>query len=519
MKTLCSVMALALFTFVNASVNAAILQVAKTGATYSTVQSAYDAAGANDTVVIIDSGVYTELLTLNKDQITVKGQDGLSPMPTIQSPSGSHAVGCANNPTNNTLENLSFSAAEWPALEFGGTGTLTINNCFINGNTCSYGAIHAIGKPLVLNNCTVTGGDDGIRNESSNVTLNNCSVTTNTSSSINMNTAGSAITTVNNSTLGGSPYAIAVTGDNVTANFNQCKFTALKGGGCMVNLQATGANVTLDRPVFTGGNCAYPIYLAKNSTLTVKGTPTQKVNLDPAWGNPSGRSCMFGGTLNLIDVYNSANDWGFLASVWRNAAYDSAVNVNFDRCEMLGNGFNFWFGAEVVDPIYAVSFHATNCIFRNCASLNTDDTSIRTVVNNYTFDHCTFTGAGAGWINAAVVGTDTGVVNDIVTGNYTIWDSRTQTAAPSKAVLSGKLNIVTGTGFTAGQPTDTIIATDPGLKADGRLLISSPAKDAAMGSTLDIDIDGNARPFGAKADIGANECMLVPVELSSFSAE
>ncbi|MFN2225136.1 MAG: choice-of-anchor Q domain-containing protein, partial [Anaerolineae bacterium] len=70
------------------------------------------------------------------------------------------------------------------------------------------------------------------------------------------------------------------------------------------------------------------------------------------------------------------------------------------------------------------------------------------------------------------------------------------------------------TGLTSCLESDSAGFVAPGAPGhDYHLLSTSPAIDQAVGSTMDEDIDGEARPQDQAPDIGADEVMLQPLQI------
>lgn len=230
-------------------------------------------------------------------------------------------------------------------------------------------------------------------------------------------------------------------------------------------------------------------------------------------GNLTYEACTF-------DGFNPVNNDTFDGQPLR----DEGCSVTLRRCFLDGAVVQL---SPVAASEYAggsIKFTAENTIFRanpatgwtiNTNSFNTlsglvSDPTTSTLVLN----HCTFYENTQNIYINTEAPTDPGLVGvDTIETNYCIYDMQGgQPAISGNTAPTGVLNVITrGTfasgGFAAGELPDTIFE-NPLLAQDGRLTGGGPAVDAAIGSTLTIDIDGDPRPFGTVNDIGADEVFI-----------
>jgi hypothetical protein len=95
--------------------------------------------------------------------------------------------------------------------------------------------------------------------------------------------------------------------------------------------------------------------------------------------------------------------------------------------------------------------------------------------------------------------------NNIATLTYTLWAGNSQSYYQATAAIVNDTNAISAS---------TANFVSPGApNYDYHILKSSPARNAASGSSMDIDIDGESRLLFPPADIGADE--YVPIVLSA----
>lgn len=150
----------------------AILDVKKTGATYSTLAAAYSAANAGDIIEIQDSEAYNEQLTIAKDNLTIRNAVGVTPsiyytnfVITVQNTVTNFTIhGQANNKlkiksttsassvikfssaTNITTHDLNFYEITNQKCYYStnSTGTIQIKDCVFSGGYALGGVITGI---------------------------------------------------------------------------------------------------------------------------------------------------------------------------------------------------------------------------------------------------------------------------------------------------------------------------------------------------------------------------------------
>jgi hypothetical protein len=171
-----------------------VLDVCPTGCTYSTIQSAIDAAGSGD-IVTVASGTYSELLTISGKSVMIVGEtDSTTGVPTtIVSGTGSGTVvTCENMGADMVFRHLEITGGS--STNGGGMSNTnaspTLINCTFTSNAASEngGAVYnASSSSPVLESCTLldntaTSGHGGAvySDASSNPQMNFCNITSNT---------------------------------------------------------------------------------------------------------------------------------------------------------------------------------------------------------------------------------------------------------------------------------------------------------------------------------------------------
>jgi hypothetical protein len=107
--------------------------------------------------------------------------------------------------------------------------------------------------------------------------------------------------------------------------------------------------------------------------------------------------------------------------------------------------------------------------------------------------------------------------NDLLKSDYSIFAVDDLSNQFASAGFTGTRNIIspsTADGFGGAIPADTVKTDNLQLTAAGRLVSGSAAVNAAIGSTLGNDIDGDTRPQGTQPDVGADE--LAPNPWTNF---
>lgn len=109
-------------------------------------------------------------------------------------------------------------------------------------------------------------------------------------------------------------------------------------------------------------------------------------------------------------------------------------------------------------------------------------------------DHTSYPGAPVVYVKSG----------NSATLNHTLWAPNTQTFSVASGATGSNSNPITAA---------SAMFVSPGTpNYDYHILKSSPARNAANGSSMDVDIDGKSRALFAPADIGADE--YVPIVLS-----
>ena len=187
----------------------------------------------------------------------------------------------------------------------------------------------------------------------------------------------------------------------------------------------------------------------------------------------------------------------------------------------------------VFDNIYDVAIGGTNSSItgRNCLVSNVGTGFAAISGGAYTFNHCTFASISNYYLthkkplvvlsntnedDVAFNALDVTINNSIIYGEGGFVDDEIQTVKKSGVgFIANMTNILYKHKTIPADITFTnpLNATDPLFSMldynkrifDFRLKDGSPCIDAAIGSTLALDIDGKPRPVGTAADIGCYE--------------
>lgn len=512
-------------------------------------------------VVVVDS------TTIEGFQIPINGNGGGGNDITVRNGCVFNGTGGVNPDeygliisNNNTLSvsDTTISNYDQRGISLGVANDVTISSSTLTGNAFSlvtFGADNVIdmtastieqsvqpaayflagGHEMTMTDCTI----DAISNPSAmligavdatTITLNNCNITNVAGAVFSPDESTNTYIEASDCTFG---TVIAIVSNSPTAAgqtivLNDC---TMSSSGRAFTISGD-TELTLNNPVFAGalGDVAFSTYGAFDGSITVAGTPTQKADFAPM--HTGGTVLPFrinGGTLNLTDIISDGKAGGNFFDARFVGAWSSTVTLNLEGCEFLNGSGNFDItGASQGDPDafvdagYPAFVNATNCIWNTTPYGQVIDmagNTARTRAHELNLEHCTFTGSYATvWLAAATTaGSD--AVDDQVTANYCIFDASQGGALDGNGNTAVALSIaVQGTdsltwtptplgngGFTLGQPVGWTTGVNPNLGADGRLTGSGPAIDGAAGSTQTRDIDGDARPEGSAADLGADE--------------
>jgi hypothetical protein len=284
---------------------------------YGSVNAALAVATTNDVIEIIDNSlpfigsVAVDGSSLAKNNLVIRGKAGLNPRPTIQgsgvaSPfdGGVRAVFTYNNAVDNLqVQDLIFQgtasddvicdARFWNGAGFtncdflsvGGWNALrsqvatTFTNCKMTGanNTVE----HFFGGPLILDDCTVSGGPDNgmnisggqvvIRNKSliscnSNTSLfihgefagNNPNVQITNSIVTHGSSGGGNLLVINNGSAGAGVTTLAIDNSDLIGDVSNYPANSITGAGIILNTTVAALSVT-DTIFFNISSVAYVI--------------------------------------------------------------------------------------------------------------------------------------------------------------------------------------------------------------------------------------------------------------------
>ncbi len=324
------------------------------------------------------------------------------------------------------------------------------------------------------------------------------------------------------------------------ATFNDCFFSS--NYSILMDYYPLGCgNYTFNNPIFST-----PIYQpfdlgASGATLTIKGTPENKVDLTPLKGTSGTYYLVYmrSGTLNLIDCETKSieGQHGMLYAVAFNNDLSSNISVNMDRCSWIQDSGHVYSGittfgfGQGLSSQYSIVFEATNTVWlqgnRNYMPY-LSFTGNWQVPSKISLNHCTMkslTLVDTGYY--LISGNNTQSVppnmnRDSLIVNNSILDASGAYVAVSgfkSPQIQGSGNLVNlegALGGFSGEYSDNFPSGfssrlgDPSLNETGYLLSGSSALGGAFASNLNIDIENQSRPQGdIYPDIGADESNLV----------
>lgn len=299
----------------------------------------------------------------------------------------------------------------------------------------------------------------------------------------------------------------------LSASFTGCTFSGDGSGNDAVITRANGCGADralyFDACTFTGlGD--YPLWIDGGLTVTLENSVV---------GDDAGAWVCF---VNVKDGYFNATNCTITGDrIFSRYGTNTGVgpNFNIDACRLIGSGvLELTSDGATVEA--AATATVTNTIFEGNGGgqpLVQAFAGHENLLPSLSMDHCTLYGAAEYLLRSksndvAVLATNcifdgsqcTGGNPDVRTGwavldgasnNNLFWDDSADT--------DGEVGWADGLGTIPG----TVVVGDPMLDATGHLQAGSAALEAAIGSALDIDIDGDARPLPAdtEPDIGADE--------------
>lgn len=311
-----------------------------------------------------------------------------------------------------------------------------------------------------------------------------------------------------------------------TATFDDC--TLRSNGASLVTGIIAPMEITVRRPTFTGscGGIVFNMTGNSGSRLTISGSDNDgspraggvKTNIDAAMG--AGSILLVrcgGGTFNFTDLTGSVANANTSSGVFdAGAAISNDITVNMARCEWIGAIGKTRHRGTTSSGTYKFTLNASNCLWRGGDSTVpyyidlATQTYATPAPGEVNLNHCTLTG---GPLNALinVRSADSISAAGSILDSSSVIGSTLPTANVAITALNTVPNIffrsVGDAGTTGADPTPAPIKLNPVLSATGRLLAGSPALEAATGSLLIYDVDGESRPnaVGSTPDIGADE--------------
>ncbi|HQY23453.1 MAG TPA: choice-of-anchor Q domain-containing protein [Thermoflexales bacterium] len=274
--------------------------------------------------------------------------------------------------------------------------------------------------------------------------------------------------------------------------------TALDGNTAMTG---SGGGVYLDRSGLAARNCAFSNnYAAANggalaadaATLSIGGSAPTDTTLPAVTGVPVfyNNSAVFSASLSTQGLGG--------------AIYANDTWLSLDRAILHGNKATRG-GAILQEGSKAIGWITNTLIYSNTTSASYG-AGIRNTEGALTVTHSTIANnVGGGGVSTLSAVAQSYVYNNIVYGNGTS-SGGDPVIAVCSIDQSGRYGTNTNPRFVS-----------PGAGEDYTLQLASPAIDACPGAGVSADLDGRARPFGPRFDMGAYEMavtrVFVPVAL------
>ncbi len=391
-------------------------------------------------------------------------------------------------PAGTYLEDVTFDGN----VAQGGSGA-TRGGFGIGGGLYTYNSITTIQYITATNNSSIGGSTTGGGTDStfSEADGQGGGIAFQISSNTNLQYA----TLLNNTTIGGNApngnagggfggglfaqeATIALQDANVRDNAarggngnNPSSGVSIAAGG---GLQTDNSNVVLDR-----------VWIINNQALGGNGN----INGGPAGGGGGYLARYQGNTTILIQNCIFSNN---------NAAMGSGPKQG-------GGGGGLWLQgtqATIIHTTFAQN-RLSSSPMQGSAILVLNDGAASASVADISYsiiaDHTSYSGAPVVYVKQG----------NSATLNYTLWAPSTQAFYVASGATGNNENSVTAA---------SAMFVSPGApNYDYHILKSSPARDAAIGSTMDVDIDGESRLLFPPADIGADEYVPIVLSVTPFA--